>query len=211
MTTFLLFVIAIISYFLGGINGAIITSKYIFRKDVRNHGSKNAGLTNYYRCFGAPGTALVLAIDILKAVIGVVAGTILLGTVGYPKVGAAFATFCIMLGHDYPAYYGFKGGKGVLCGVAAVCVLSWKVGLACLAAFAVVLIFTRLVSLASMVGALLLPIGIGFSGMGGLAVVLGLFSCILIIFKHTENIKRLISGTESKFSFSPPPAKKFDE
>ena len=209
--TLLLLATAVISYLLGGINGAIISSKYIFRRDVRNYGSKNAGLTNFYRTFGAPGTAIVLAIDILKAVASVVAGSLLLGTAGYPKVGAVFAMFCLMLGHDYPIYYGFKGGKGILCGVAAAFVISWKIGLVCLAAFAVVLIFTRIVSLSSLVGAAFLPLGIWISRMGGLEGTLGLFCFILIVFQHRENVRRLINRTEPKLTFNANITNKFDE
>ena len=125
----LLAAIAVFSYLLGGLNGAIIASKYVFHRDVRDYGSGNAGLTNFYRTFGAPGLAIVIGTDVLKTVIAVVAGGLIMGTQGAASTGQVFAGFCVMLGHIYPVFYGFRGGKGVLCaegeggclGCAAVC------------------------------------------------------------------------------------------
>ena len=111
----LLAAIAVFSYLLGGLNGAIIASKYVFHRDVRDYGSGNAGLTNFYRTFGAPGLAIVIGTDVLKTVIAVVAGGLIMGTQGAAATGQVFAGFCVMLGHIYPVFYGFRGGKGVLC------------------------------------------------------------------------------------------------
>ena len=112
----LLAAIAVFSYLLGGLNGAIIASKYVFHRDVRDYGSGNAGLTNFFRTFGAPGLAIVIGTDVLKTVIAVVAGGLIMGTQGAASTGQVFAGFCVMLGHIYPVFYGFRGGKGVLCG-----------------------------------------------------------------------------------------------
>ena len=109
----LLGVAAVFAYFCGCFNGAVIVSKYILRNDVRNHGSGNAGLTNFYRTFGAPGLAIVIGTDVLKTVIAVVAGGLIMGTQGAASTGQVFAGFCVMLGHIYPVFYGFRGGKGV--------------------------------------------------------------------------------------------------
>jgi len=209
--TLLIIATALISYFLGGINGAIITSKYLFRKDIREHGSRNAGITNYYRVFGAPGAVLVIVIDILKAVISAIAGRLLLGIVGYPDAGATLATFFVMFGHCYPAFSGFKGGKGVLCCGAAVFVVNWKVGLICIIVFAVILAVTRYVSLASMVGAFCLPIFSWLFKLGGMEGFVGLLCFLLIVIKHFDNINRLLNGREHKFSTKPPVSKKLDE
>ena len=111
----LLAAIAVFSYLLGGLNGAIIASKYVFHRDVRDYGSGNAGLTNFFRTFGAPGLAIVIGTDVLKTVIAVVAGGLIMGTQGAAATGQVFAGFCVMLGHIYPVFYGFRGGKGVLC------------------------------------------------------------------------------------------------
>ena len=211
MTTFLLIVIAVIAYLLGGVNGAIIASKYIFKRDIRNYGSGNAGLTNFYRTFGAPGTALVLAIDIMKAVLSVLLGGLLLGIVKEPMVGKLFAGFCCMMGHAFPVYYGLRGGKGVLCGGIVILMTDWRVGLVCWAVFAIVVILTRYVSLASIVCSLFFPIGIWIAKHGGLEGTLGMFSCLLLIFKHRDNIGRLISGKESRIDLTFKSKKRFEE
>lgn len=202
MTTLFLILIALVSYFLGGINGSIIASRYIFKKDVRDFGSGNAGLTNFYRTFGPAGTAMVLATDIIKSVIAVLLGGALLGVVGHAMVGKLFAGFCLILGHMFPAFYAYKGGKGALCGGTLMLMIDWRVGLICLLVFAVSVVFTRYVSLSSMLGALCAPIGIWVFGLGGLEGWLAMFCALLIIFKHKDNIIRLINGTETKIKFS---------
>ena len=108
----LLAAIAVFSYLLGGLNGAIIASKYVFHRDVRDYGSGNAGLTNFYRTFGVPGLAIVIGTDVLKTVIAVVAGGLIMGTQGAAATGQVFAGFCVMLGHIYPVFYGFRCGRG---------------------------------------------------------------------------------------------------
>lgn len=216
MVALLLIFIAVESYLLGGINGSIIASKYIFRRDIRNFGSRNAGLTNFYRTFGARGAVLVLAIDVLKTVIAVSAGGLMLGYIDEPIVNAAmlgklFSGFCVILGHSFPVYYDFKGGKGVLCGLVMIFLVDWRVAIVCLLAFLVVLILTRYVSLSSMVGAVLLPLGLWIGQHGGLEGTLGLFTSLLIIFKHSENIGRLLSGRETRFDIAGKPKQRFDE
>ncbi len=122
----LLAAIAVFSYLLGGLNGAIIASKYVFHRDVRDYGSGNAGLTNFFRTFGAPGLAIVIGTDVLKTVIAVVAGGLIMGTQGAAATGQVFAGFCVMLGHIYPVFYGFRGGKGVLCAETMLLIVSFR-------------------------------------------------------------------------------------
>lgn len=200
MRVLLLILIAVIAYGLGGVNGAIVTSMLLHRKDVRKFGSGNAGLTNYYRTFGGAGVAIVIAIDILKAVIAVLLGGALLGLVGLSVVGKLFAGFCLILGHMYPAFHNFKGGKGALCGEILALMVDWRVGLIMLIVFVVVIIFTRYVSLGSMLAALMFPIMLWTFGYETLEGVLGLLCALLVIVKHGENILRLIGGTESKLN-----------
>ena len=201
LTTLLLILIALISYFLGSINGAIIASNLIFHKDIRELGSGNAGLTNFLRNFGPGSVIILLVIDVLKSVISIVAGRLLLGIVGYGELGGFFAAFCLALGHSYPIYYGFRGGKGVLCTGISIIVIDWKIALICLSVFALVIIFTRYVSLGSMLGALCLPICVWAAGYGTMPGVLALMIWILIVWKHRSNIARIIAGTESKVKF----------
>ena len=107
-----LLVLAVVAYFCGCFNGAVIVSKYILRDDVRNHGSGNAGLTNFYRTFGGPLTAVVILTDVLKAVIAVLLGSWLLGFID-PLFGKYWAGLFCLLGHMFPCMFHFKGGKGI--------------------------------------------------------------------------------------------------
>ena len=198
MRVLLLIVTAVISYVLGSLNGAIISARFIYHKDVRNYGSGNAGLTNFYRNFGASGMALVIGIDILKSIIAVLLGGALLSIVDARLVGKLFAGFCLMMGHIYPAYYQFHGGKGVLCAGTMAMLVDWRVGLCCLVAFVIIVIFTRYVSLGSIVGSALCPILMWIFGHEALPGILALLCALLVIVKHAENIVRLIGGTESK-------------
>jgi glycerol-3-phosphate acyltransferase PlsY len=202
MATFLLIVIAIEAYLLGGINGSIIVSKYLYHKDVRDFGSGNAGLTNFYRTFGAFGLVLVILVDVLKSVIALLIAKGLMSIVDAPQVGVQFGGFCLMLGHIYPVFYGFKGGKGVLCACVVTFLARWWIGVICLAVFAVVLIFTRFVSLGSMSAAVVYAPLCWIAGLGGLEGFLGLLCALLLIFAHRSNIVRLLNHKETKFAIN---------
>ena len=196
--TIYLAITGIAAYLLGGINGAIIASMNFFNKDVRNYGSGNAGLTNFTRTFGGKGAVIVVIVDVLKTVIAVLLGRWLLGMVGYPMVGKMFAGFCAMLGHVYPVYYRFHGGKAVLCVGTLAWMADWRVGLICWAVFLIVVVFTKYVSLGALIGCSLLSISIWVFGYTGLEGLLGLLCTLLMVFAHRENIHRLRNGTESK-------------
>ena len=198
MKVVLLILTAAISYFLGGLNGAIISSTSFFHRDVRNYGSGNAGLTNYLRTFGTSSILLVILIDILKSVIAVSAGGWLMHFAGYLTVGKLFAGFCLVMGHMYPVYYNFRGGKGVLCTGVLTLMVDWRVGLVCWVVFAIVVLFTRYVSLGSMLGALCFPVFLWIFDYSALEGVLALLTSLLVLVKHGENILRLIGGTENK-------------
>jgi len=205
---FLLLVIAVLAYSLGSLNGAIIVSRYLFRKDIRRYGSGNAGMTNMLRTFGGVAAALVLIVDVLKSVLAVLIGGGLLGIVGARETGMLFAGFCLIIGHVYPAIYGFKGGKGALCGAALMFVVDWRVGLCCIFAFLLAVIFTRYVSLGSMIAAVLSPIFLLAFGHAGLSSVLALLCGLVIVVEHAENILRLIGGTESRLTFKTNPQRR---
>ncbi len=203
MRTLLLILIAIIAYCLGGLNGAIITSRFVFHKDVRSFGSHNAGLTNFLRTFGPGSVAMVLAIDVLKSLIAVLLGGALLNIVGEKSIGQIFAAFCLMMGHILPVLYQFKGGKGVLCAGTFILVMDWRVGLICWAVFILVVILSRYVSVASMLSCLVAPIVMALFDYSGLEVLLVLLCALLVVIRHVENILRLIGGTENQLSFGP--------
>lgn len=202
--------IAVVAYLLGSFNGAVIASKYVFHRDVRDYGSGNAGLTNFYRTFGVPGVAIVIGTDVLKSVLAVVIGGLVMGAVGYPVVGKLFAGFCLMLGHIYPAFYGFRGGKGVVCAETMLMCVDFRLGLLALVIFAVIVAFTRYVSLGSICAPLIAPLGIWVE-FGGLCGWLALFCVILLWVKHRSNIRRLIRHTESKLEFKKDLSNKFED
>lgn len=200
-------VVAVIAYFCGCFNGAVIVSKYILRNDVRNHGSGNAGLTNFHRVFGGPLTAVVILTDVLKAVVAVLVGMFLLGSSEIPFwTGDAMALsklwaglFCL-IGHAYPCMFEFKGGKGVLSGGTIAFMFDWRVGLVAWGGFILLVLLTRWVSLGSIWGGGCFPFVIGFLYRDLLLTILALLCGGLLVVKHHANIKRILNGTESKFS-----------
>ena len=193
----------LIGYLLGNLNGAVIISRLIGKKDVREQGSGNAGLTNFLRMYGPSTALLVVAIDVLKAVAACVIGRALLAPHGYGQEGLLLGGLAVNLGHDFPALLGFRGGKGVLCGITAAFFADWRCALLVIAVFAICLWLTRYVSLSSILGALtfvvIFPITHRYSiPVALMGALLGLF----IVFMHRGNISRLLKGTERKATFS---------
>ncbi len=194
--------IAVISYVLGCFNGSVIVSKYILGDDVRTHGSGNAGLTNFYRTFGGPLTLAVILSDVLKAVLAVLFGALIAGQLSPELVVVSkywAGTFCL-LGHMYPFTFQFRGGKGILSGGTIVWMIDWRIGLVAWAAFLILVILTKYVSLGSCAAAASFPITSAVIFRDGLIILLALILGGLVIWKHRGNIYRLIHGTESKFS-----------
>lgn len=190
---------ALIAYFLGCINGAILISKHYLKEDVRTRGSGNAGLTNFYRNYGSKYAALVLALDALKMVAAVLISCAIMGTHPFNKLWGGL--FCA-LGHIFPATFHFKGGKGILSGATLLLMLDWRVGLICLAVFVILVAATRYISLGSIVCSAMAPfVFLVFNwGYWGSFVLLTL-TAALLVWSHRSNIRRLLSGTENKFSF----------
>ena len=195
----LLAAIAVFSYLLGGLNGAIIASKYVFHRDVRDYGSGNAGLTNFYRTFGAPGLAIVIGTDVLKTVIAVVAGGLIMGTQGAASTGQVFAGFCVMLGHIYPVFYGFRGGKGILSSAALAIMMDWRIFVIGFSLFLIIVFATHYVSLGSILAATAYAVlfVIFFPGQPWIWSI-AIAMAVLAIFMHRSNIARLLHGTETK-------------
>ena len=122
--------VAVLSYLLGCINGAIATSHIFYHDDVRRHGSGNAGLTNFYRNYGARCAPMVIAFDMLKAVGAVLLGNYFLGyLLGWGAAGKYFGALFCVIGHMFPVFYGFKGGKGILCSGTLLLLLDWRIAL----------------------------------------------------------------------------------
>ena len=197
--------VALTAYFCGCFNGAVIVSKYILRDDVRNHGSGNAGLTNFFRTFGGPLTFVVILTDVLKAVVAIWAAMLLFRTM---IVGDAFvvtlakywAGLWCLLGHMFPCMFGFKGGKGILSGGTIAIMLDWRVALVVWGGFIVLVILTRYVSLGSCWAGASFPFVTWFVYRDAVLLALSIVIGGLILWKHRGNIQRLLTGTESKFS-----------
>lgn len=206
--TAMLIVTAIICYLLGNPNGSILISGIFFKDDIRRYGSGNAGLSNYFRKYGVKFILLVLIIDFGKGVLATFIGGWLMKLVAQdPKnfeefiaTGRLFGAFCVILGHSWPFIYSFRGGKGVLTGIGAALVIDWRAGLICIVVFMLAFITTKYVSLGSILAAASFPITLFAVDYRGVALALAFFCSITILVRHTDNIKRLISGNERKFT-----------
>lgn len=194
--------ICVLGYLLGGINGAILLSKLVEKDDVRRHGSGNAGFTNFFRNYGKRTSLLVILIDAAKAAVSCLLGGWLLGKYGLRTEGMLLGGLAATLGHDFPAFLGFRGGKGIVCGFAAALVTDWRVGLILLAVFALVYFLTHYVSLASVLCALgfFISFWLFYPGRPFVLILSGCLSA-LAIFLHRENICRLVRGQERKTYF----------
>ena len=193
---------AAFAYLVGGINGAIILSKLVYKEDIRTLGSKNPGFTNFKRLHGfAPATFAVMAIDICKTILPVLlAKLVMQHTYGAGQLAAAFAMFGCMLGHAFPVWYDFKGGKAVMTFLAGVWFVDWRAGLICFAIFVIILFTVRFMSVASMSFAVLFPIVLFILGCRNpITLVIMAAAGILVVARHHQNISRLKAGTESKF------------
>ena len=202
-----LLIVAVVAYLLGSLNFGVIVSKLLLGYDLRTKGSGNAGATNAYRVMGPKKAVLVMVGDILKGVIAILIGNSLCGDDGR-LVAMVFTVF----GHIYPLYFGFKGGKGILTAGAMIAVFDWRVFLVMFAAFLIVVICTRYVSAGSIIAAALFPVMtlVFYWGRFHFFAV-SFFLAATVIYMHRSNIKRLIAGTESKFTFKRPNAKREDK
>ncbi len=196
---------AVVGYLLGNLNGAVGVSKLFSHDDVRSHGSGNAGLTNFVRNYGGWMTLLVLAIDIGKTVLACLIGGALLSPYGLTMEGKMIGAIAVTLGHDFPALLGFRGGKGIICGVSIAFSLDWRIGTLILSVFLVLYLLTGYVSLGSIAGGVFLMIGfIIWWRENPLVMAGGIFLGALAVFMHRSNIKKLIQGTESKTNLFKP-------
>lgn len=198
----------VIAYFCGCFNGAVIVSKYILRDDVRNHGSGNAGLTNFYRTFGGPLTFVVILTDVLKAVVAILVGASLFSGIAvdvawvpyFTILGKYWSALFCLLGHMFPCMFHFKGGKGILSGGAIAIMIDWRIALVVWGGFLILAILTRYVSLGSCWAGASFPFATWFVYHNVVITVLGAVIGLLILYMHRGNIKRLLTGTENKFS-----------
>lgn len=188
-------VIAVVGYLLGSINSAILVSRLTMGYDIRTKGSGNAGLTNAYRCMGGARTLFVLIGDVAKAAAALSVGGALMGPMGKLIAGAF-----VIVGHVFPLYFGFRGGKGVLVGATMVGMFDWRILVILLTVFGILVAVTRWVSLGSVAGAALFPVVtylfyhdipmlLMTAAMGG-----------AVVYMHRSNLVRIAHGEENRFT-----------
>ena len=191
-------VAALVSYLLGNLNGAVCVSA-LMHDDVRSHGSGNAGLTNFIRNYGRARALYVVAIDAGKAFLACLAAGLILDPYGLGLEGRVLGGVCVMLGHDFPALLGFRGGKGILSGWFIAWAIDWRIGLLIAVVFFTTYFLTKYVSLGSVLAAATFGIGFAVFHAGNVTVMLGgLFMGALTVFMHRSNILRLVKGEERK-------------
>ncbi len=199
-------IVTIIAYLLGSISFSVIISKKMAGFDVREKGSGNAGSTNVLRTVGKKAAILTLICDCLKGVIAVLIG-LLAGKIVKNLDNALLvqlAGIAVVLGHTFPIFFKFKGGKGVATSLGVLLVINWQIGLICLVFALVLMALTRMVSLGSISAAVLFPVLTIFIRnhylVPGNYIVFGVILAAFVIFNHRENVKRLISGKENKIN-----------
>ena len=191
--------IFVIAYLLGNLNGAIVVSRLIAHEDVRTKGSGNAGLTNFTRNYGSHSSIYVIAIDMGKAIAACLLGGLLLKQYGLYTEGVALGGLGVILGHDFPALLGFKGGKGILSGVTVALMMDWRIGLFVFGIFLAAYLATGYVSLGSVLSSGSFGfIYAVFHWEHPFAVFVGFVLSFLIVWMHRANIVRLIKGQERK-------------
>ncbi len=214
MTVFKFIAAALISYLLGSLNFSIIVSRKLAKRDIREYGSGNAGATNMLRTYGKKFAVLTMIGDILKVALAIMIAFLIFGepvkmifsfgendsaiTLTLYK---AFSGFFCVLGHIFPLYFNYRGGKGVAACTGMVILVDWRIALILFVIFVITVLISKWISLGSIVIALFFPILIfAFHRSLILTAVSLLFTAIVVI-AHRENIKRILNGTENKISF----------
>lgn len=227
MRVLIIIAVAVISYLIGSVNFSIILSRIIGKKDIRESGSGNAGATNMLRTYGKKMGVITLLLDVLKGIVCVLIAILYVKFINSPdryyewgsqsdlamfrswlnSVSLPYiAGVCVILGHNFPLYFGFKGGKGVATSLGVVLMLDWKVGLIVAVIAIAIMAITRYVSLGSIIGgAMFIVIEFVKAFITHEYNIIQLVCVIIIggllIARHHANIKRLINGTENKLSF----------
>lgn len=198
---------AIIAYCIGSVNFSIIISKKMAGFDVREKGSGNAGTTNMLRSVGKKAAIITLVCDILKGILAV-GFAILVGNIvkdlNNPLL-VQIAAIAVIIGHIFPVFYGFKGGKGVATSLGILLIINWQIGLICLVFALTLMALTKMVSLGSIAAAILYPVLTLFIHnnyiVEGSYFIFGIMIALIVLYTHRTNIERLLNGTENKLSF----------
>ena len=202
MTTFLLILTAVLSYFIGNLNGANLFSRILKRQETEVE-DLAPSLTLYHRIYGPFGVALIILADILKSLIAIALGGAFLNSAGAAAVGRLFAGFCLIMGHEFPVVNRYHGRSGILCGAVMALLVDWRVAFGCLVVFLLVIIFFRYLSLGAIAASLFCPIFMWMFTHETIEGTLALLCALLIIARYAENILNLIGGTEPRLDFRP--------
>lgn len=205
-------IIAVIAYLIGSINFSIILSKRMAGFDIREKGSGNAGTTNMLRAVGKKAAVITLICDILKGVvsilIAVLAGKIIKNLDNALLV--QLAGIFVIIGHTFPVFFKFKGGKGIATALGVLLMINWQIGLICLIFALALMALTKMVSVGSIAAAILFPILVAFidqnyivptSNSNWSYLVFSIIVALLVIFNHRANVQRILNGTENRLSF----------
>lgn len=205
---FSVLVIVLLSYFLGCFNGAVLISSFVIRDDIRGHGSGNAGLTNFYRTYGARYALGVILLDMGKTALATVIGGYMFHCLYNDwTLGVLVAGLSCIIGHIFPAFYEFRGGKGILAGSVLVIMLDWRMALVAWCLFFLSVVLTRYVSLGSILAAASVGVTAIFLYDRPVYILLAIITAALVIWSHRSNVVRLAKGNENKFKFHKDPPK----
>lgn len=197
--------VAIVAYVIGSINFAVIFSRKFAGFDVREKGSKNAGTTNVLRTVGKKVALLTLLCDILKGVVAILVAILAQTMWDGFDIGALkyIAGFMVILGHTFPIFFEFRGGKGVATAIGVLLMLNWKIGLICLIFGILIIAVSKMVSLGSISAAVLFPVLTIFiqEDVKLVGIIFSFLIALLVVFNHRSNIKRIKEGKENKLSF----------
>ena len=200
---------AIIAYLIGSVNFSVILSKKMAGFDVREKGSGNAGTTNMLRSVGKKAAALTLICDVLKGVVAILIAMFIgwAFKVENQSLLVQIAGIAVVLGHTFPIFFGFKGGKGVATSLGILIMSNWQIGLICLVFGVLLIALTRMVSLGSCTAAVLFPVLTLFItdnyivSQGSGYLIYSIILAVIVLFNHRSNIKRIMAGKENKISF----------
>lgn len=205
-------IIAVIAYLIGSINFSIIISKKMAGFDIREKGSGNAGTTNMLRAVGKKAAVITLICDILKGVVSILIA-VLAGKIVKNLDNALLvqlAGIFVIIGHTFPVFFKFKGGKGIATALGVLLMINWQIGLICLIFALVLMALTKMVSVGSIAAAILFPILVAFidqnyivqtSNSNWSYLVFSIIVALLVIFNHRANVQRILNGTENRLSF----------
>ncbi len=203
-------IMAVVAYAIGSINFSVIFSRKFAGFDVREKGSGNAGTTNMLRSVGKMAAVVTLLCDILKGIVAILIAYILTKFVKDIRgdILVQVSAIAVVIGHTFPIFFEFRGGKGVATSLGVLLLINWQIGLVCLVFALILMALTRMVSLGSVSAAILYPVlvicqvGPQYFLVPGNYIIFSILLAAIVLFNHRANIKRMLEGTENRISFS---------